>query len=259
MALRVATWNVNSIRARLPALLAWLERVRPDLVGLQETKAPDDAFPAGPLADLGYRVAFRGEKAYNGVALLTRKTLKNVRFGFDDGGPADEARLVTAQWGRVTVVNTYVPQGREVDHPMFGYKLAWFDRLRRAFDAVARPGDPVLWMGDLNVAPEPIDVYDPKRLLGHVCYHPDATAAFHRAAAWGFVDVFRRHVNEPGQYTYFDYRAVDAVARGRGWRVDHLLATTTLAERSTSAWIDLGPRLGPTPSDHTPLLAEFDL
>jgi len=259
MSLTVATWNVNSIRSRLHALLPWLEKVRPDVVCLQETKVQDAESPVSAIEETGYHATFRGEKAYNGVAILARTPIESTRCGFDDGGAPDEARLIVAESAGISIVNTYVPQGRAPDHPMFAYKLEWFARLRAYFEAHFSPEEPLLWMGDLNVAPEPIDVHDPKRLLGHVCFNPQATEALEAVKSWGFIDVFRAHVPDPGQYTYYDYRAKDAVASGKGWRVDHVLATKPLADRSIRSWIDLEPRLAEKPSDHTPLLAEFDL
>ncbi len=258
MTLRIATYNVNSVRARLPILGPWLERVRPDVVCLQETKVVDASFPADAFRDLGYRSVFRGEKSYNGVAILSVDDPSDVRFGLEDDGPHDEARLAAASFGRLHVVNTYVPQGRDVDDPMFPYKLEWLARLRAYFARRFTPRSLVVWAGDFNIAPEPIDVHDPKRLLGHVCFHPDVQRALADVKAWGFVDVFRRHVPEPGQYTFYDYRVKDSVARGLGWRVDHVWATNPLAKKSTAAWIDLAPRTGEAPSDHTPLVAEFD-
>ncbi len=257
MTLRVATYNVNSVRARLPVLVPWLERVGPQIVCLQETKVQDPSFPAEPFRDLGYHAVYRGDKAYNGVAILAASRPTRAAFGFDDGGPVDAARLIVASVRGLRVVNTYIPQGRATDDPMFRYKLDWLARLRRFFEATCDPADPILWVGDFNVAPESIDVHDPKRLLGHVCFHPDVRAALADVRAWGFDDVFRRHVPEPNQYTFYDYRVRDAVARRVGWRVDHIWATRPLAERSTAAWIDLEPRNAEGSSDHAPLLAEF--
>ncbi len=259
MAFIVATWNVNSIRSRLHALLPWLEKVGPDVVCLQETKVQDHEFPLSAIEEAGYHVAYRGEKSYNGVAILSKTPIENVCCGFDDGGPLDEARLIVGKVSGIPIVNTYVPQGRAPDHPMFEYKIEWIARLRAFFESHFSPNEPLLWMGDLNVAPEPIDVHDPKRLMGHVCFNLQVTDALEEVKAWGLVDLFRKHVPDPGQYTYYDYRTKDGVAEGKGWRVDHMLATRPLADRSATAWIDLGPRLGERPSDHTPLVAEFSL
>ncbi len=258
MSFVVATWNVNSVRARMHVLLPWLAKVAPDVVCLQETKVQDHEFPVAEIEKAGYRVAFRGEKSYNGVAILSKTPIENFRCGFDDDGPPDESRLIVAEVGGIAIVNTYVPQGRDVDHPMYAYKLAWFERLRALLEARFSPEQPLLWVGDLNVAPEPIDVWDPKRLLGHVCFNPQVTEALEAVKAWGLVDVFRKHCPDPGQYSYYDYRAKDAIAQGKGWRIDHILATKLLAERSVTAWIDLAPRTGERPSDHTPMLVRFE-
>lgn len=254
----IATYNVNSVRSRMHILIPWLDRVSPDIVCLQETKVQDYEFPATLLQDAGYHVVFKGQKSYNGVAILSKSEPSAVINGFDDGGPADESRLLVAEIDSITVVNTYVPQGRDVDHEMYQYKLQWFDRLRSFFEARFPPDRPIVWVGDINVAPTDIDIHDPRRLLGHVCFNPQVTQAFYKVADWGFVDVFRKHVPEGGHYTYFDYRAKNAIENGKGWRIDHIQATKPLAERSVNSWIDLEPRLAEKPSDHTPLLAEFE-
>ncbi len=257
MPFTVATWNVNSIRSRLHALLPWLERAAPDVVCLQETKVQDHDFPIDPIEAVGYHAAFRGQKSYNGVAILSKTPIENVRSGFDDDGPADEARLLVGEVNGIPIVNTYVPQGRDPEHEMYAYKLEWFERLRAYYESHFSANEPMLWLGDLNVAPEPIDVHDPKRLMGHVCFNPLVTEALESVKSWGLVDLFRKHVPKPGQYTYYDYRTKDGVANGRGWRVDHILATKPLAAKSINAWIDLEPRLGEKPSDHTPMVVEM--
>jgi len=256
---RIATFNVNSVRARLPILLDWLESERPTVVCLQETKTQDVTFPADEIAAAGYHAVFAGEKSYNGVAVLSDQEIEVVQNGFADGGPADESRLIIARVGDVTICNSYVPQGRATDHPMFAYKLEWFARLRRMFETISSPSEPLIWCGDFNVAPEPMDVHDPKRLLGHVCFHPDAHAALADVKTWGFTDVFRKHRPDPGEFSYFDYRVKNAIERKVGWRIDHIWATQPVAERSVDAWIDLAPRQAERPSDHTPMLAEFDI
>ena len=258
MALTIATFNVNSIRARMPILLPWLERATPDVVCLQETKVQDADFPNAPLEEAGYHVVFRGQKSYNGVAMLSKRAPESVSAGFDDGGPTDEARLLIAELDGIAVINTYVPQGRDVEHEAYRYKLEWFERLRSLLESRFSPDDPIVWVGDVNVAPTPIDVHDPKRLLGHVCFNPDVTEALERVTDWGFVDVFRKHIPQAGHYTYYDYRAKNAIVEGKGWRIDHVQATAPLAARSVDAWIDLEPRRAEKPSDHTPLLATFD-
>lgn len=257
--MKVATFNVNSIRTRLEQVLSWLEKEAPDVLCLQETKVQDPDFPLDAFADKGYHVVFRGQKAHAGVAMVSREAAGDVAFGLDDGGEPDEPRLVRAVFRGIPVVNTYVPQGRTADSPHFQYKLQWLARLRNWFDRHYSPQEPLLWVGDLNVAPENIDVYDPKRLKKHVDFHPQARAALQQVKEWGFVDVFRKHCPEPGHYTYWDYRVRDVVERNVGWRVDHIWATEPLAARSTRAWIDVQARRAERPSDHTFLVAEFGL
>ena len=258
--LKVATYNANSIRSRLELVLGWLEKENPDILCLQETKVQDADFPAMAFLEAGYHVVFRGQKAYAGVAIVSREEPQEVAYGFDDGGEPDEARLIRAVIGGIPVVNTYVPQGRSPDSPQFQYKLEWLERLRALFERHYSPQEPLLWMGDFNVAPEPIDVHDPKRLKNHVDFHPLARAALEQIRKWGFVDVFRlHHPDEPEQYTFWDYRVRDAVRRKLGWRVDHIWATEPLARKSTGAWIDVEARLTERPSDHTFLVAEFAL
>lgn len=257
----VATFNINGIRARLEALGQWAGEASPDILCLQETKCPDDKFPADEVAAmLGYEV-HHGQKSYNGVAILSRREPDEWIAGLDNGAsPEEEARLILARFGDVWVLNTYVPQGREVGCEMFDYKLAWYDRVGAMLGERFDPSrDKLVWVGDLNVALDDRDVYDPDRLRGGVCFHPDEQAALARVMDWGLVDLFRKH--EPGekQFSFFDYRLPKSVQRKLGWRIDHVLATPPMAERSKKAWIDLSPRTRPKPSDHTPVLVEFDV
>ncbi|HUT16514.1 MAG TPA: exodeoxyribonuclease III [Anaerolineae bacterium] len=257
--IKVATFNANSIRARLELVLDWLQREAPDVLCLQETKVQDGDFPAKAFEDVGYHVVFRGQKAHAGVAMVSKHEPEDVTFGFDDGREPDEARLLRAVVRGVPIVNTYVPQGRSIDLPVFRYKLEWFARLRQLFDLCYAPEKPLLWVGDFNVAPEPMDVHDPKGLAQHVAFHPEAREALQRVKDWGLVDVFRMHCPEPEQYTFWDYRVRNAVDRNIGWRVDHIWATKPLAARSTTSWIDVEARRAERPSDHTFLVAEFDV
>ena len=257
--MKIATYNCNSIRTRLGLVLDWLAAEQPDVLALQETKVKDEDFPRAAFEEAGYSVAFRGEKSYNGVALAARGELRDVRFGLDDEGPADEARLVCARASGVAVVNTYVPQGASPDSPKFQYKLEWLARLLDWFGRHLTPRSKVVWVGDLNIAPEPIDVHDHERLLGHVCHRPEVFEAFGKFLEWGFVDVFRKHRPDPGEYSFFDYRVPNAVERGLGWRVDHVLATPPMAKKSVAARIDLDSRKEEKPSDHAFVVAEFDV
>ena len=257
---RIATYNVNSIRSRLHIVIPWLREQRPDVLCMQETKVDDGKFPRADFEAAGYRVVFRGAKQYNGVAVASLAKAEDVCFGLADGGPPDEERLIRGVFSGVTVVNTYVPQGRDRDSAHFTYKLEWFRRFRAFLEKTASPDKPLIWCGDLNVAPEPIDVHDPKRLLGHVCFTPEVWEEFSQVKSWGLEDIFRKHhPDQAGQYTFFDYRMPGSVERGLGWRIDHILATKKLAERSVNCTIDMNPRLSEKPSDHTVMVAEFNI
>ena len=258
--MKIATFNANSVRARLPVLSRWLDSARPDILCIQETKVENKDFPVGAFEEVGYHVVFSGERKYNGVAVASLDKPRSVRVGIDDNEDSpDEARIIAVDINGIHVVNTYVPQGTDVESPRFQYKLRWFKRLKEYFARHYTPKDMLLWTGDLNVAPEPMDVHDPKRLLGHVCYHPDLHKVFAETVSWGFEDVFRKHKPDPEEYSFFDYRVPNSVQRKLGWRIDHLLATPPLAKTSTNAWIDLEPRGWERPSDHTFVVSDFDV
>lgn len=256
--MKIATYNANSIRSRLPILLQWLADHQPDVLGIQETKAQDADFPREAIEAAGYHVVFKGEKSYNGVALVCKSEPQDVRFGFDDGGPADETRLIRAVVDGVAIVNTYVPQGRAIDNIMYQYKLNWYARLRRLFEAEYAPDQALAWIGDINIAVEPIDVSNPQTKKNDPCFHVDARDAFLETCSFGFEDIFRKH--HPGEelYSFFDYRVKDAVQRNVGWRIDYVLATAPLAAKSIDCFIDVEPRLKEKPSDHTFMMAEFE-
>ncbi len=258
---KIATYNANSIRMRLPQIVDWLARENPDAICIQETKVQDSEFPAAPIIAAGYTPIFRGQKSHAGVAILCKETPTDIAYGLDDGEAPDEPRLIRAVIKGISVVNTYVPQGRELTSDQYPYKLRWLARLKEFFARHYNPEQPLIWTGDLNVAPEPIDIYDPIGLREHVDFHPDVRAALEKIRQWGFVDIVRRHhPEEKGLYTYWDYRARTPVERKIGWRIDHIWATAPLAERSVKAWVDEAARTSVTsPSDHTFVGAEFDL
>jgi exodeoxyribonuclease-3 len=256
---KIASFNANSIRARLPIVLDWLHHHRPDVLCLQETKVQDKEFPKEAFREAGYHTAFRGEKAYNGVAIISQSPPQNVTCGLGGHKDADETRLIAAVIDGVSIVNTYVPQGRDAESEYFQYKLKWFDRLLAWFKKNYSPGDRLIWAGDINVAPEDMDVHDPERLREHVDFHPEVQKKLKKVMAWGFTDVFRKHQPGPGQYSFWDYRVKGALDRGIGWRVDHIMATAPIAALSKDAWIDPAPRRAPKPSDHTPIVAEFKI
>ena len=256
--MKISSFNTNGIRARLSIVCEWLEKEKPVVLCLQETKAQDSEFPTEPFEERGYFLTFRGDKGYNGVALVSKTPLRDIVFGFGDGDKTEEVRMVTATVVNTIIVNTYVPQGSAPDSKKFRYKLDWLYRLYDYFSRNFKPSMPVLWVGDFNVAPEPRDVYDPQGLLGSIGFHPDEHRALSKIKSWGFVDVFRRHEPQDGLYTFWDYRVPQAVRRGFGWRIDHIWATSCVAETSVRASIDRAPRLSEKPSDHTFVWAEFD-
>ncbi len=255
---KVASFNANSIRARLGPVLEWLLLENPDVLCVQETKVEDKNFPLEAFKDAGWNVVFKGRKSYNGVAIISPHPIEEVRTGIGDWAETDEARLIEAVIKDIPVVNTYIPQGFHPDSDIFAYKLKWIRYLREYFNSRFRPSQPLLWMGDFNVAPEPIDVHDPKRLYGRIGYHPEEHLALRHVKEWGFIDVFRRHMKEGGHFTFWDYRVPGLFKRNKGWRVDHIWATAPMAAKSRRAWIDAGPRQQERPSDHTFIAAEFD-
>jgi len=255
--MRIASYNVNSLRARLPIVLPWLSDSQADVLCVQETKVQDVDFPTEAFDEIEYNVAFKGQKSYNGVAIISKHPIECVEYGLPDD-PKDEPRLIKAEIAGLHIVNTYVPQGYLPNTEKFQYKLQWFARLTDYFERNFTPEDALLWVGDLNIAPTPIDVYDPKTLLGHVCFHPAVHEALNDVMGWGFVDVFRKHCDQAGEYTFWDYRMPNALGRNLGWRLDHIMATKPLAEKSTSCTIAKDLRRAERPSDHVPIIAEFN-
>jgi exodeoxyribonuclease-3 len=255
---KIATWNVNSIRRRLTLVIDWLDRNRPDVLCLQETKVEDSAFPLLELRAAGYHVTFRGRKAYNGIATLSRAEPTFVLYGLHEGPDNEDDRILQTVVNGIPVINTYVPQGYRISSEKYQFKLDWFRRIRRYFEERLDPASPAIWCGDVNVAPEPIDVYHPERRVGDVDFHIDARNAYKEAVSWGFVDVFRMIHPERVQYTYWDYYR-NALQNNWGWRIDHILATRPLAERCRLVEVDMAPRHAPTASDHTVVWAEFDV
>jgi exodeoxyribonuclease-3 len=257
--MKIATWNVNGLRARIDQLTGWLARKNPDVVCLQETKVVDEQFPIEELREAGYEAVFTGQRSYNGVALLARFGL-----GIEDrelslpGDPADEQRrYVAATIEGVRVVDVYVPNGQEVGSPAFAYKLAWLRRLRDHLEARAKAGEALVVCGDFNVAPEPLDVHNPKKWEGQVLCHPDERARLRELCDLGLTDAFRaKHAGEAGAFTWWDYR-LGAFKRNWGLRIDLVLASAPAMERVRDAWIDRAPRELERPSDHTPVMVEL--
>jgi len=255
--MKVASFNVNSLRARLEILLDWMKKEAPDILCLQETKVPDNFFPKKEFERIGFYVVFRGEKTFNGVAIVGKTPFEDISYGFEDGSEA--TRLISSRIRGITIVNTYVPQGFHPLSERFREKLDWLQRLYYHFKENYTPHMPIIWTGDFNIAPGPRDVYDPQFLMGHVGFHQDEHTVLLKFKEWGFIDVFRLHNSEGGHYTFWDYTVRNAVKKGMGWRIDHIWTTGILAEKSTRAWIDIRPRLLQKPSDHTPIIAEFKI
>jgi exodeoxyribonuclease-3 len=260
MPMKIATYNVNSIRKRIEILRKWMRQHNPDVVCLQETKVQDQEFPLQAFADLPYVINFCGEKSYNGVAIFSRTPPELVSFGFQDGQPQeDPTRLARVVVNGIPIINTYIPQGFAINSPKYAYKLGWFQRLRRYFSRVLSPGQPAIWCGDMNVAPEPVDVHSPEKHLTHVCFHEDVRQAYQETVGWGFVDVFRHHFPRRQQFTFWDYRRPDALETNRGWRIDHMMVTPPLLPYSQTVTVDVQARRAEAPSDHTILWAEFSV
>ncbi len=257
--MKIASFNANGIRARIPLLGKWLEKESPDILCIQETKVRDQDFPKQPFEECGYHCRFKGQKGFNGVAVLSKIEPSNVKIGFGDMDEKEGARLIALEIKGLTIVNSYVPQGRMPDSESFKYKIAWFGRLRKYFEHNFSSDDSIVWAGDFNVAPEPMDVYDPQSLSGSIGYHPEEHRALANVMEWGFIDVYRIHNPREKAFSFWDYRIRNAVKRGLGWRIDHICATRCVAEKSRNARIDFTARLLPKPSDHTFVIAEFDL
>jgi exodeoxyribonuclease-3 len=253
----IATWNVNSLRVRLAHVLDWLESRRPDVLALQETKLQDRDFPLDVFSERGYHALHAGEKTYNGVAILSRTPLSLIADSFPDFEDP-QRRVLHAQAGPVQVLNVYVPNGSEVGSDKFEYKLRWLKSLRRYAAALARGDSKLALVGDFNIAPAPEDVHDPTAWEGQVLFSPREREEFAALLEQGLVDCFRLFPQPPGGYTWWDYRAA-AFRRNRGLRIDHILASGTLAACCRNCRIDVDPRRRERPSDHAPVIAGFEL
>ena len=251
----IATWNVNSLRVRLPQLAEWLAATKPDIVALQETKLPDADFPVREISDLGYEVVYSGQKTYNGVAILSRKPVKKIAAdipGFDD----EQRRVLAAETDGLLILDLYVPNGQEPGSEKYAYKLRWLEALEAWLRGSLLKNRDVVVLGDFNIAPEDRDVHDPAAWLGSVHVSEPERAAYRRLLDTGLVDVFRQFDQSDKSFSWWDYRAA-AFRRNHGLRIDLILATTDLAKRCIASRIDREPRRAERPSDHTPVIAEF--
>jgi exodeoxyribonuclease III len=259
MAVRVVTWNVNSLKQRMPRFLPWLDERRPDVVCLQETKLADDALAellGDELADRGYEIAAHGEATWNGVAILSRVGLDDVVAGLEGapGFPDPEARAVAATCGGIRVVSVYVPNGREPDSEHYHYKLAWLASLRKT---VAAGPDDIIVCGDMNIAPTDDDVFDPEAYAGQTHVTPPEREALAELQALGLHDVVRERWPDERVFSYWDYRA-GMFHQDLGMRIDIILASGSVAGRVKAAWIDRQARKGTGPSDHAPVIVDLD-
>jgi exodeoxyribonuclease-3 len=257
--MRIATWNVNSLRQRLPRLLPWLDQRRPDVVCLQETKLADDAFAellGDALSQRGYEVVAHGEATWNGVAILSRVGLEDVERGLPGapGFPHPEARAVAATCAGIRVLSVYVPNGRTPGSEHYQYKLAWLGSLR---DAVAAGADATVVCGDMNIAPADEDVFDPEAYVGQTHVTAPERAALAELEALGLHDVVRDRWPDSRVFTYWDYRA-GMFHQDLGMRIDLILAGAPVAERVRAAWVDRQARKGSGPSDHAPVIVDLD-
>jgi exodeoxyribonuclease-3 len=253
---KIASYNVNSIRKRLPIVLDWLHKHQPDVMCLQETKIQDQDFPAAQLIEAGYHSTYRGMKGFNGVATLTRTAPEHILHGLQEGPDSEDTRVLQTVVNGIPIVNSYVPQGQNIATEKYTFKLVWFRRIRRYFEQHLDPAKPAIWLGDLNVAPEPIDVYHPDRRVNDPDFHIDARTAYKEVLSWGWIDLFRERYPDRVQYTYWDYFR-NALKNNWGWRIDHILVTAPLAAACQHVEVDMEPREIPNTSDHTVVWAEF--
>jgi len=259
--MRIATWNINGVRARLESLLAWLRTAEPDVVCLQEIKTVDESFPASEIEGLGYNVAVHGQKGFNGVAILSKAPLEDVRRGL----PGDEAdvqaryieAVVPAGRSVVRVGGLYLPNGNPIGTDKFAYKLAWLDRLEAHARSLLRHEEPFVLCGDYNIIPEPIDAKSPGAWVNDALFQPQSRRAWRRLLALGLTDAVRATAPQPGVYTFWDYQA-GAWQKDNGIRIDHLLLSPGAVDRLVAAGVDRTPRGWEKPSDHTPAWVELD-
>ncbi len=252
---KIATWNVNSLKVRLPQVLQWLEQQQPDVLALQETKSTDANFPREAIREAGYHVSYSGQKTYNGVATLSRTPLDTVATQIP--GYADEQRRVLAvNSNDITVLNLYVPNGAEVNSDKYRYKLEWFSKLHPFIRTLQKENERLVILGDFNIAPADRDVHDPLAWQGSVLVSEPERAEFQKLLAHGLKDCFRLFEQDAESFSWWDYRAA-AFRRNRGLRIDHILASEALSGLCRACYIDKAPRRLERPSDHTPVVAEF--
>jgi len=254
--MKIATWNVNSINVRIPQLVGWLRDVEPDVLCVQETKTVDENFPAGLLAEAGYQTAFIGEKAYNGVAILSKLPISDIQMNYLDDAADAPKRMISATVSGIRIVNVYIPNGSELWSDKFEFKLDWIQRLRRFFDETCDVNSDVLLCGDFNVAIGDLDSWDPVGCAGKLHFSKPERAAIHYVKQWGFTDLYREINGDVREFSWWDYRA-GSWQKNHGLRIDHIWTSPSLTAKGKSCVIDKAPRYLTLPSDHAPVIAEF--
>ena len=254
----IATWNVNSILARVPVVARWLDAVKPDVLCMQEIKCTDDKFPTLVFTERGYQCQIFGQQTYNGVAILTRDTCPTGHRGYPGDDETAQSRLIASTVNGINIVDVYVPNGQMVGSEKYAFKLDWMNRLRSFFDTHYDPTANVLLCGDFNVAPEERDVHDVRLWQGRILFSDKERETLQHIKDWGFTDAFRLHTADTGHYSWWDYRA-GMFRRNMGLRIDHIWISESLVKKNVRTWIDIEPRKWEKPSDHAPVIAEFDI
>jgi len=252
----IATWNVNSLKARLPRVQQWILENKPDVLCIQETKMKDAVFPSLVFHEMGYESAHFGQGQWNGVAILSKVGLDNVINNFAVGEPDAEARIISAECGGVTVVCVYVPNGRELEHDHYQYKLRWMKQLKQHVAKIAKPSGDVIVTGDFNIAPNDIDVWDPEALVGSTHVSVPEREVLNELCAWGLTDIYRDQHPEPKLFSWWDYRD-GGFHKNHGMRIDLLLVSESVAKRTKMTVVDRNARKGEKPSDHAPVVMEL--
>ena len=252
----IATWNVNSLKARLPRVQQWILENKPDVLCIQETKMKDAVFPSRVFHEMGYESAHFGQGQWNGVAILSKVGLDNVINNFAVGEPDGEARIISAECGGITVVCVYVPNGRELEHDHYQYKLRWMKQLKQHVAKIAKPAADVIVTGDFNIAPEDIDVWDPEALVGSTHVSAPEREVLSDLRAWGLTDIYRDQHPEPKLFSWWDYRD-GGFHKNHGMRIDLLLVSESVAKRTKMTVVDRNARKGEKPSDHAPVVMEL--
>lgn len=262
--MRIASWNVNSVRTRLDQVLTWLKQAQPDVLCLQETKVADELFPHAAFEELGYSCAISGQKAYNGVALISRLPIEDVQIGFtallpndpEASALSDQKRVISALIDGVRVLNLYVPNGSSLSSEKYPYKLQWLGCLKRYLERQEAQADPLCMVGDFNIGPEACDLHDPERLTGGIMASAPERQALQAALAGRLTDAFRMFEPSSGHWSWWDYRSA-AWDRDQGWRIDHIYLSEDLLSCATGCVIDKAPRGNTQPSDHAPVVVNL--